>query len=663
MQILIRTKSSAPRSGSHPRAAAQIRERAERPKKQKENTVGERNAGREANTIRRLYRLLKPYRRTVAAGMICLVLSVACELYPPLIWQQVIDVGLARGDWAFIGWQIVLLLVVLAAAQALSAVRGVLLERAGQQLTLDLRLQLYDKLQRQSAAYYANRRTGDLIARLTADVEAVQDVLVRGTDSVVANALRLVGVAAIFIYLQPTLGVLTVAPMIAVGVLLLRYNKRVRPVYRAARERLGGLSARLADNIAGVRVIQSFAQEKREQAAITTLGSELYDEQVRAVALRNRVFPVIRWVGSLGNAIMLGGGVVLIARGQFTIGGLLAYRGYGRYFYGPVDDLVSINDLVQRAGAAGRRLFEVLDAPETIADAPDAKPLPRPLRGEIRLERVSFGYEQGVRDEKLAASEPQQTNVSAKPQAASPTGTSPSLVLRDVSLHIRPGERVAILGPSGAGKSTLLALVARLYDPLQGRVLIDGHDLREVTLASLRSQAAQVQQETYLFNASVLENLRYGRPDATLQDVEAAARAANAHAFISELPQGYETLVGERGVKLSGGQKQRIAVARALLADTPLLLLDEPTSAVEPESEALIIEGLERLMEGRTTLVVSHRLSLARSADLVVVVEGGRIAEQGAPGELLARPGSRFAAMVRADSAFAVSEEPQRVAA
>jgi len=538
-----------------------------------------------------------------------------------------------RGDWAFIGWQIVLLLVVLAAAQALSAVRGVLLERAGQQLTLDLRLQLYDKLQRQSAAYYANRRTGDLIARLTADVEAVQDVLVRGTDSVVANALRLVGVAAIFIYLQPTLGLLTVAPMIAVGILLLRYNTRVRPVYRAARERLGELSARLADNIAGVRVIQSFAQEKREQAEITRLGGELYDEQVQAVTLRNRVFPVIRWVGSLGNAIMLGGGVVLIARGEFTIGGLLAYRGYGRYFYGPVDDLVSINDLVQRAGAAGRRLFEVLDAPETIADAPEAKPLPHPLHGEIRLEGVWFSYDE------------------ARP------------VLRDVSLQIRPGERVAILGPSGAGKSTLLALVARLYDPLQGRVLVDGHDLREVTLASLRSQAAQVQQETYLFNASVLENLRYGRPDASLQEVEAAARAANAHAFISELPQGYDTLVGERGVKLSGGQKQRIAVARALLVDSPLLLLDEPTSAVEPESETLIIEGLERLMEGRTTLVVSHRLSLARSADLVVVVEGGRIAEQGAPDELLARPGSRFAAMVRADSAFALIEEPQRVAA
>ncbi|MEN9936676.1 MAG: hypothetical protein RLZZ387_3255 [Chloroflexota bacterium] len=574
-------------------------------------------------TIRRLYRLLAPYRRTIAAGMACLILSVACELYPPLIWQRVVDEGLVRGDWAFIGGEIALLLGVLAAGQALSAVRGVLLERAGQQLTLDLRMQVYRKLQSQSAAYFAGRRTGDLIARLTADVEAVQDVLVRGTDSVVANALRLLGVAGIFIVLQPTLGLLTVAPMVVVGLLLTRYNARVRPVYRAARAHLGELSARLADNIAGVRVIQSFAQERRELGTVEQLGRQLYDEQVRAVTLRNRVFPVIRWVASFGNAIMLGGGVFFILRGEFTIGGLLAYRGYGRYFFGPVDDLVSINDLVQRAGAAGRRLFEVLDAPDSIADAPGARPLPAPARGDIRLERVTFGYD------------PERP------------------VLRDVSLHIRAGERVAILGPSGAGKSTLLALVARLYDPLQGRVLVDGHDLREVTLGSLRSQAAQVQQETYLFNASVLENLRYGRPDAPLEEVEAAARAANAHTFIDGLPRGYETLVGERGVKLSGGQKQRIAVARALLADTPLLLLDEPTSAVEPESEALIIEGLERLMEGRTTLVVSHRLSLARSSDRVVVVVDGRVAEEGHPDELLARPDGHFAAMVRADSAFA----------
>jgi ABC-type multidrug transport system fused ATPase/permease subunit len=584
-------------------------------------------APRERGIFARLYSLILPYRRTVGAGMACLILSVAAELYPPLVWQQVVDVGLANRDWWYIGEKLVLLVAVFGVGQICSAVRGVLLERAGQRLTLDLRLRLYAKLQSQSAAYFAQRRTGDLLSRITSDVDSIQDVMIRGTDSVVANALRVLGVAGIFIALQPALGLIVLIPMLLVGLLLRRYNRRVRPIYRTARQRLGDLTARLADNLNGIRVIQSFAQERREAASLEQTGRELYDQQVQAVTMRNRVFPLVRWVANFGNVLMLGGGVLFIMRGQFTLGGLLAYRGYGRYFYGPIDDLVNINDLLQQAAAAGRRIFEVLDAEVTVADAPDAQPLPAPLRGDIRFENVRFGYDP------------------ARP------------VLHEVNLHIQPGERVALLGPSGVGKSTLLALVARLYDPDAGRVLLDGHDLRGATLQSLRSQMAQVQQETFLFNTSALENLRYGRADATREEVELAARAANAHGFLSALPQGYDTQLGERGIRLSGGQKQRLAVARALLANTPLLLLDEPTSAVEPESEASIIEGLERLMHGRTTLIVSHRLSLAQSADRVIVVADGRIVEDGTPGELLARPGGHFAAMVRADSAFALAGE------
>ncbi|MDZ4718653.1 MAG: ABC transporter ATP-binding protein, partial [Roseiflexaceae bacterium] len=521
--------------------------------------------------IVRLYSLTTPYRRTILLGMFCLVLSVIGELYPPLIWQKVVDELLPRQDWVAIALQIALLIGVLAATQAFSAIRGVLLEKAGQQLTLDLRTRLYEKLQLQSAGYYANRRTGDLLSRLTSDVDAVQDVLIRGTDSVVANALRLVGVAAIFIVLQPALGLITIMPMIVVGLLLGRFNGQVRPVYRAARERLGQISARLSDNLGGMRVIQSFAQERRELQAVYELGERLFQDQVKAVQLRNRIFPVIRWVGSLGNAIMLAGGVYFIARGQFTLGGLLAYRGYGRYFFGPVDDLVSINDLVQRAAAAGRRLFEVLDAPIVVAEAADAQDLPRPLRGALRFEGVSFSYEQGSRSPSPPAPLPVGEGQRSRGEGisehihsnghAAETHAAPNYVLKDVTLHINPGERVAILGPSGAGKSTLIALAARLYDPDQGCVTLDGQDLRSVTFNSLRSQIAQVQQETYLFNATALENLRYGRPDASIEEIEQAARAANAHEFLEKLPQGYETLVGERGIKLSGGQKQRIAVA------------------------------------------------------------------------------------------------------
>ena len=557
--------------------------------------------------LRQLYALLTPYRRTVAVGMGCLVLSVVAELSPPLVWKYVIDVGLARRDWGYIGWMLALLVALLATQQALSAVRGVLLERAGQRLTLDLRVRLYQKLQRQSAAYFADRRAGDLLARLTADVEGVQDVVVRGTDSVVANALRVVIVAAVFLTLQPVLGVLVLAPMLAVGVLLLRYNRRVKPVYRAARAAVGGLTAKIAENLGGVRVIQGFAQEQRELAETRRLGQEIYDQQVAAVRLRNRVFPAVRFVGQLGNVLMLGGGVWLIMRGEFTLGGLLAYRGYGRYFYGPIDDLVGISDLLQRASASGRRLFEVLDAPETVADAPGARPLAAPLRGEVALEGVTFGYDPG------------------RP------------VLQDVHLHVSPGQRVALVGPSGSGKSTLLGLLWRAYDPTTGRVLVDGRDVRGVTLASLRGQVGQVQQETFLFNASVRENLRYGRPDATDAEVEAAARTANAHDFIEELADGYDTPVGERGTRLSGGQKQRLAIARALVAAPRLLLLDEPTSAVDPESEALIVDALARLPQSVTTIVVTHRLSLARAADRVIVLAAGRIVEDGPPGTLAAR--------------------------
>lgn len=563
--------------------------------------------------------------------MLCLVLSVAAELYPPLVWQQVVDIGLARRDWGYIGRQLVLLVAVFGVGQLFSAIRGILLERAGQRLTYDLRLRLYNALQDQSLQFYSNHRSGDLLARLTTDVENVQDVLVKGTDSIVANILRIGGVAAIFIWLQPMLGLIVLIPMLLVGLLLGRYNQRVKPVYRAARDLLGLMSAKLADNLGGIRVVQSFAQEGREHAEIERIGMSLYDQQVSAVTLRNRIFPFIRWVANFGNVLMLGGGVFFILQGRFTVGGLLAYRGYGRYFYGPIDDLVNINDLIQRAAAAGRRIFEVLDTPISIVDAPDSVPLPTPLRGEVHFDHVSFGYNP------------------ARP------------VLQDVSLHIRPGERVAILGPSGAGKSTLLTLVARLYDPTSGNVRVDGHDLRTVTLHSLRSQIAQVHQETFLFTTSVLENLRYGRPDATEAEVEAATRAANAYTFLQELPDGYNTLVGERGIRLSGGQRQRLAVARALLVDAPLLLLDEPTSAVEPESEAQIIEALERLMVGRTTLIVSHRLSLARSADRVVVVADGRIIEQGAPDDLLSDSETHFSRMVRADSIFTIEVVEEKI--
>ena len=564
------------------------------------------------SVTRRLYGLLTPYRAAVGAGLLLLLGSVAAELYPPLVWIRVVDQGIPARDWELIGGQLAVLVGVFALQQVLSAWRGVLLERAGQQFTLDLRTAVYRKLQSQSADYFETQRTGDLLVRVTGDVDALQDVLVRGTDSVIANALRLVGVIGIFIALQPLLGVLTTLPMLAVGLLLWNYGKTVRPAYRAARARLGELSALIADRLAGIRVVQGFAREEAEAARVEALGRELYREQVRAVALRNRAFPVARFVGNLGNVIMLGGGAWLILAGQFTLGGLLAYRGYGRYFYGPIDDRVNISDLLQRAEAAGRRVFAVLDAPVTVADPTHPKPLPTSVRGELHFDNVTFGYD-------LVSSD--------------------HPILRGVTLHIPAGQRVALLGASGAGKSTLLGLVTRQHDPLAGRVLLDGVDVRDVSLAELRTAAAVMPQDTFLFHDTVLENVRYARPDAALAEVEEALRAAYALDFVRALPQGLDTLVGERGVRLSGGQRQRLAIARTLLARPALLLLDEPTSAVDAESEAQVVAALNDLMRGRTSLTVTHRLSLARAADRVLVLDGGVVVEDGPPALLRTRGG------------------------
>ncbi|WP_226342436.1 ABC transporter ATP-binding protein [Deinococcus sp. AJ005] len=570
------------------------------------------------STIRRLYALLWPYRATIGLGMVLLVGSVAAELYPPLVWGRVVDVGLARRDWNFVAWQLALLVGVYGLQQVLSAFQGLLLERTGQQLTLDLRLLLYQKLAGQSAAYFEGQRTGDLLARVTADVEGIQDVLLRGINTVLGNSLRLIGVIGIFIALQPLLGAVVVLPMIAVALLLTRYNQTVRPAYRAARNRLGDLSATVADRLSGIRVVQGFAREEAEARKVAAIGQALYDEGMKAVVIRNRAFPLVRFIANFGNILMLGGGVVLIARGQFTLGGLLAYRGYGRYFYGPIDDLVGLNDLLQRAEASGRRIFEVLDAPVTVLEHADAVALPQPVLGEIVFEDVTFGYDP------------------AQP------------VLRGLNLRVAAGERVALLGESGAGKSTLIGLLTRVYDPQSGRVTLDGHDVRDLTLPSLRRAAAVMPQDTFLFYDTVLENVRYARPDATSQEVDLALERAGA-AFVATLPQGLDTIVGERGVKLSGGQRQRLAIARVLLADPAVLLLDEPTSAVDAESEALIVRALEEAMEGRSALIVTHRLSLARSADRVVVLEGGVIVEDGPPAVLRSR-GGRYAALERAQT-------------
>ena len=561
----------------------------------------------------RLLTYLAPYKNRVILGFVCLVTDVFFELSPGFVWLTIVDK-------AVIGRQLNLLLPLTAvlvginlAEMFVSGARRRLLEGTGQRFVFDLRKVLVDKLTRLPLAFYNEAQTGDLLSRVSADVDAVQEVVVSGTDNLLANLLRIVGVACIFCYLNLELGLATIAPILLVGVLLRLFNKQVKPIYARSRKQLGSLTARLGDMLNGIRVVKGFAREMEENAAFRKFNEAYLVTNLEGIKKRSVLFPIVGFVLSFTNTILLCLGGWLIVHQQFTLGGLVAYRTYGRYFYGPMDNLTQINDMVQRAIAAGTRIFEVMDAPETVVDMPEARPVAKV--GHIEFQQVSFQYGQH--------------------EAA----------LTDVSFAVEEGKRIALVGESGAGKSTIFSLMARLWDPTSGKVLVDGVDLRDLKVHDIRRQVVCVPQDTFLFAGTVTENIRFGRPDATNEEIREAALASNAHEFIVRLPEGYDTVVGERGMKLSGGQRQRISVARAFLAQGSVLILDEATSAVEPESERLIYESLQRLLEGRTAVIATHRLSTIRGADLILVLNRGRIVERGKHYELM-RLNGLYASMV-----------------
>jgi len=378
-----------------------------------------------------------------------------------------------------------------------------------------------------------------------------------------------------------------------------------------------------------VIVIKIFGREREEAQRFQDTTSAYYDQQIRAINARSLFFPFSRAVGFLSNVFMIGvGGYSILSGGSFTLGKLLAFRAYWWRLFGPIQTLARVNDMVQRAIAAARRVFEVLDSPDELPDNADAIAVQH-VNGAMELRDVTFSY-----GAELAAKSSTGFQPVPSEEHGLQTHATKNVVLHDVSIRIEPGQTIALCGPSGSGKSTILNLLLRFYDPTSGIVTLDGRDMRSIRRESLRSHFALVQQETFLFNDSILDNIRYGHAEATMEQVIAAAKAANAHGFISKLPNGYDTKVGERGVRLSGGQKQRISIARAFLANPTVLLLDEPTSSVEPDSEATIIAALDRLMQGRTTVLTSHRPSLINQADYVYVIEDGRVTAEGPPAEL-----------------------------
>ena len=556
----------------------------------------------------RLLSLMRPYTVPIVIGFICLLLATPAQMFPPLVWKYVVDEVIMNRKVDHLLPAMLVMLAVHLVGMGLSAARTYLLGVAGQRFVADLRNRLHDKLMRQSVRYHHDRKSGDLMSRVIGDVDTLQEVVINGVDNILGNALSLIWVAGIVVWLNWKVGTLTLLPLVVVAVMVWFFNLRVKGLYRAIRNRLGDLSAKLQENLLGMLIIKAFAREAYEQERFHQVNADYTTTSLKGVKVRSMYFPGVMTVGFLSNIAMIGAGAYFVLRGEFTIGGLVAYRGYWWQLFAPVFSLAQVNEMIQRAIAAASRVFEVLDAPEEVTDAPDAIVLDT-VQGHIRFDRVNFAY------------------------------TAERPILQDVSFQVLPGQRIGIVGPSGTGKTTILNLILRLYDPQEGVIYLDGTPLRQLQQQAFRRHIALVTQEPFLFNDTVRQNILFGRLDASDEEIETAARLANAHEFIMDLPQGYDTLVGERGVKLSGGQKQRICIARAFLANPRVLLLDEATASVEPESEALIQAALERLMQDRTTIIVTHRLSLVRDCDRILVIDEGRVMESGRHEQLVQKNG------------------------
>ncbi|UCH33025.1 MAG: ABC transporter ATP-binding protein [Armatimonadota bacterium] len=557
-------------------------------------------------SLRRLLPILRPHTRTVAIGTLLMIGVAGTGLLPPLLIKRTIDDVLLAHKPALLLPMAIAFVLVFGVHALFVARRTYVMHVLGQRFVLDIRRRLYDHLQRLSLTYYDARQTGEIMSRVSNDVNVLEDLVVHGTDTVIVQILTLVGAAAIvFGYLSWELGLVILAPVPILLVSIYRFSLRIRPIYRSIRDRLGDINARLQDNLSGIRVIKAFTREGFEQERFDRESTEYYDMNVRGIRLWSSFFPKIEYLVSLGMVGVITVGGWLFIQDRFPFGTVAAALLYVDMFYRPVGELFRVYDVILRASAGADRIFEIFDAQTEVRDAPDAVAF-EDLRGEVAFDDVYFRYATGEQ------------------------------VLQGINLHVNPGERIALVGRSGAGKTSIINLLPRFYDPESGAIRIDGRDIRTAALDSLRSRIAMVLQETFLFSGTVRENLAYGNLNATDHEIEEAAKVANAHEFIMELPDGYETQVGERGIKLSGGQKQRIAIARAVLADPRILILDEATSSVDAESEYLIHQALERLMRGRTTFIVAHRLSTIKNADRIVVLEDGRVVAQADHQTLLA---------------------------
>lgn len=573
-----------------------------------------RQSGGRGRKLRGLLALLRPYRGKVILMFVALVLATAAALAPPPLAKLAIDEGIDKGDGGALNLVVVGFIASALILWLMTYLQTYLVGWVGQRALQDLRLRIFDHLQRQPVGFYERRQAGVLISRMTNDVEALDSLVTDSVTTLFSASLTLLGTIAILFFLdvQLTLIVLLMFPIM--GIVSFVFRIASADAYARTRETIGAITAYLQESLSGIRVVRSFGQERAHSKRFHGLNQDNQAANMKTVYLNAAYFPGVELLSALATmGILIYGGYQAID-GDISTGVVVGFVLALNNFFDPIQQLSQLYTTYQAGMAALDKIFELLDVEPTLEDKPGAKDLPTPLRGDIELRDVSFCYQ--------------------------PKDGEPVWATRDLSLHVAPGETVALVGATGAGKSTIAKLVARFYDPTEGAILVDGMDLRDVRQASLRRQMGVVPQEGFLFSGTIRDNIVFGRPEATDEEVAAAAAAVGADGFIGKLELGYDTQVGERGTQLSAGQRQLIAFARALVADPRILVLDEATSNVDLHTEGRIEAGLRNLLAGRTAIVIAHRLSTIRQADRIVVLDQGRLVEVGTHEELLEAQGA-----------------------
>lgn len=554
--------------------------------------------------MHRLFGYLTPYSREIGLALLAMFAAAAANLAAPYLIKIAIDNFIAAGDLSGLSLVSGITVLVFLVAYLATWQQTWLTAKIGQEILANMRGQLFSHLQRLGLKYFDTHESGVTMSRLVNDVAVLNELLSSGIISMLSDILMLVGIIAIMLWLDSTLALLTLAVLPIMVLATVIFTVQAKTAFRETRSAIGAVAADLQETISGVRVVQSFAREDVSRARFDAVNQRNRNANIKAMTLASAFMPTVDLLSVVATAIVIWFGGMAVARGELTLGVVVAFLSYVSRFFAPIRDLSQVYTTFQAAMAGGERVFEIIDEKPVVEDKPDAIELPS-IRGEVVFDDVTFGY---------------------NPENS---------VLRNISIHARPGEAIALVGPTGAGKTSIISLLARFYDPSEGRITIDGHDLRDVTQRSLRRQLGVVLQDPFLFSGTIASNIRFGKPEATDEEVIVAAKIIGLHDIIERMPSGYKSKVQERGQNFSQGQRQLLSFARAIIANPRILILDEATSSVDTRTERLIQQALVKLMRGRTSFVIAHRLSTIEKSDQVLVIDGGQIVEQGTHEELL----------------------------